>query len=1011
MGSLSKGMSLLLLLLASCALFSQASRYPTSIKWINTDNGLKQLSVKYAIADDIGFLWLGTELGLYRYDGRNLMEVQDARYPNLSKQRITRMGKDILTGDVYFDTYPDAIQYVIRKNRIERLDPKKYWRNVIFTLGYYCYASSDPLVKQVFEQPQSDSFINRYALTLFPSAGLTKDYLYLPQLSDITVFDKKGKRHDLGYPSTINIVMLQFSDTLVTLDNGEVRGIAHGRLLPGPIRLDQRIKESLTHRTGPATDRYIFGSRDVYFIKHKGGIYRIRYRNRSLTTEFLFQAPSEDITSITYLASEELYAIGTKAHGLCLLKMNPFHTVLCPENGPNNEINYCYNVVPISDEEWYSPSGWKFNFYTGVLETEGFFSDSRNIRFMLPYKGRLYYEAQHELWNAATQKPDHDFRFKRVEYGFSVNLCAYTYHKKELYLVDDYSLYHLNGNAFETDPRFQKNFDSRTVNGLYSVNGRLIVPTTKGVYYYNEKTGKATVIPGLEQVNARYVKRIDSGRFWVGCYGDGLFVVTRNRTYKARDRNIALTTAHAIELDAQGHLWISTNDGLLVTPKAEALQKITSGQPLYCYRYSTNDGLLTNEFNGGGTNPSLHTKEGILGFPSMKGFVWFDPSNLPKKRFKSHILMDRVTVDNTRPIPLGPNAYRIPKEAGVIKLDFSYGYFYNRENLTIAYRFDTDEWTEINGNSMQIARYQPGRHELQIRITTHGFPEKTAVTQSFTFEFEERYYETALFWVFAVLMLVSMVYIAYLLGLRYQKRNAELLRRRIAEKTGELSDTVRELELSRNAVTQSLHDKDVLLKEVHHRVKNNLQLIISMLNIQARRKNFTDIYEFLKKGETRISSMALIHQSLYQSEESADKIHFGRYIDDLVSSINQTFENTDGRVAIAVDIDQILLNLSTAIPLGLIINELVTNSLKHAFPDNRNGVIQLQIRKTGPVAFELIVSDDGVGFSDEKRQHKSFGLELIQLLASQLRGHVRLESISGTRYTITFQEIDLPHIA
>jgi hypothetical protein len=145
---------------------------------------------------------------------------------------------------------------------------------------------------------------------------------------------------------------------------------------------------------------------------------------------------------------------------------------------------------------------------------------------------------------------------------------------------------------------------------------------------------------------------------------------------------------------------------LLKINKQIALKRILNNQPINCYKYSTEDGLLTNEFNGSGTHPSLQTKEGILGFPSMKGFVWFDPNHVPKHLFNGKIVMDKVLVDNNNPILPINSTYYIPDEAGFITFNFIYGYYYNRQNLTVSYRLDDQtNWKEVQGNTFQIARW------------------------------------------------------------------------------------------------------------------------------------------------------------------------------------------------------------------------------------------------------------------------------------------------------------------
>jgi two-component sensor histidine kinase len=203
-------------------------------------------------------------------------------------------------------------------------------------------------------------------------------------------------------------------------------------------------------------------------------------------------------------------------------------------------------------------------------------------------------------------------------------------------------------------------------------------------------------------------------------------------------------------------------------------------------------------------------------------------------------------------------------------------------------------------------------------------------------------------------------------------------------------------------LSATVKEKDILLKEIHHRVKNNLQLVMSLLSIQAQDSQNTTIHEFLEKGHLRVNTMALIHQSLYQSD-NFDYINFQDYLEKLVANIKNTF--AVNQVDIAVKTNGNTFDLDTAIPLGLIINELVCNSLKHAFPADLRGQIYISIQKSSDLVFELQVGDDGVGIPTNSKDKSSIGLELVSLLVSQLQGKLELINQSGTHYKIEFVKL------
>ncbi|MGD2247839.1 MAG: histidine kinase N-terminal 7TM domain-containing protein [Candidatus Methanofastidiosia archaeon] len=204
-------------------------------------------------------------------------------------------------------------------------------------------------------------------------------------------------------------------------------------------------------------------------------------------------------------------------------------------------------------------------------------------------------------------------------------------------------------------------------------------------------------------------------------------------------------------------------------------------------------------------------------------------------------------------------------------------------------------------------------------------------------------------------------------------------------------------------IKTSLKEKEVLLQEIHHRVKNNLQIISSLLNLQSQYIKDKKYAKMFKESQNRIRSMALIHEKLYQSENLAD-INFGEYIKTLASSLARSYGNI--RVTLKIDVEDVPLNIDTAIPCGLIINELIVNALQHAFPKNKKGVITVGVGTLNH-EIELKVSDNGIGLPDtvDVEQKQSLGLRLVAILAEdQLNGKIRVERNNGTTFWITFPQ-------
>jgi Signal transduction histidine kinase len=205
-------------------------------------------------------------------------------------------------------------------------------------------------------------------------------------------------------------------------------------------------------------------------------------------------------------------------------------------------------------------------------------------------------------------------------------------------------------------------------------------------------------------------------------------------------------------------------------------------------------------------------------------------------------------------------------------------------------------------------------------------------------------------------------------------------------------------------IEESLKEKEMLLKEIHHRVKNNLSVISSLLNLQSGYIKDKEDLELFRESQTRAKSMALIHERLYQSED-LKRIDFSDYIKTLASDLFRTYAVDPTRINLKMDLEIILLDINTSIPLGLILNELVSNAMKYAFPDDEKGEINIKL-KSKDDQYTLTVSDSGVGLPDELDFDKidSLGLQLVNSLTNQIDGTVELDMTHGTKFTITFQE-------
>lgn len=242
--------------------------------------------------------------------------------------------------------------------------------------------------------------------------------------------------------------------------------------------------------------------------------------------------------------------------------------------------------------------------------------------------------------------------------------------------------------------------------------------------------------------------------------------------------------------------------------------------------------------------------------------------------------------------------------------------------------------------------------------------------------------------------------------LKYQEELEKLVKKRTKELqriNTQLKKEISERQKSEELISHQLQEKEILLKEIHHRVKNNMQVIISLLNLHASTINDPQILDLYKESQNRIKSMALIHEKLYQSKDFSH-IDFSDYLSSLAAYFSQIYHFENTTVEIVTKAHKIPFEFDTAITLGLIVNELVSNSMKYAFKDQPKGKITIELKKTAGKTITLLLSDNGCGLPKgiNYKKTKSLGLQLVCTLTEQIDGTLTLNNKNGTHFKLVF---------
>ncbi len=232
-----------------------------------------------------------------------------------------------------------------------------------------------------------------------------------------------------------------------------------------------------------------------------------------------------------------------------------------------------------------------------------------------------------------------------------------------------------------------------------------------------------------------------------------------------------------------------------------------------------------------------------------------------------------------------------------------------------------------------------------------------------------------------------------------------LMERWLSRSMAQMSSEIEERKTAETMLEDSLAEKDTLLREVHHRVKSNLQSVTSLLELQAARSGDMDSVRVLRDSRNRIRTMALIHEELYRTEDLSS-VRFDEFLKRLLDNLKVLYSPGSENISFETDLEEVHLIMDTAIPCGLIVNELLTNSLIHAFPGGAKGQIKVTFQREGDDGYLLAVSDNGIGLSADPESSKpqTLGMQLIQSIAQQLKARTSYEVGDGTSFTMSFSE-------
>ncbi len=499
------------------------------------------------------------------------------------------------------------------------------------------------------------------------------------------------------------------------------------------------------------------------------------------------------------------------------------------------------------------------------------------------------------------------------------------------------------------------------------------------------------------------------GRFWIGTQGGGLNLMNQEKgtfqSYTEKD-GLANNTIYGILEDDDGNLWLSTNQGL---------SKFNPDKGDF-RNYDRLDGLISNQFT---YNAYHKNQDGEMFFGSVNGFISFYPDQIEDNTYIPPIVITDLKIFNrsvsshSENSPLSKsimetNEIVLSYKQSVITIEFASLNFAASEKNQYAYKLEgfEDDWNYVGTKrTASFTNLSHGTYTFRVKgSNNHGYWNEEGA--SLKIIITPPFYQTLWFRIVASLLIVlGIVFI-------FRLRMAGMLRRnRLLESINQkLNQQIRERKRAEKKIQNQLAEKEILLKEIHHRVKNNLQIIVSLLRLQSTNIKDDKMLEILKESRERVRSMALVHERLYRTENLAD-IDFSEYIPNLIEELGRAYHVDPQKVEFDVQCETVSLSIDYAVPCGLILNELISNCLKHAFPAGWEGErkIAISLSHSADDILHLVVADTGKGLPSEfnPRNSDSLGLKLVYILVEdQMGGDVKVKLEKGTSFHIQFSGLE-----
>ncbi|MCX7549414.1 ligand-binding sensor domain-containing protein [Xanthomarina sp. F2636L] len=973
--------------------------------YIGQKQGLLQLNVKSITLDDMDYLWAGTEDGLHKYNG------YDFKYYLNNPEDSTSIEDDHIR-DLYFvrDTLWFATNskgingYIPSKNRFFKLikDPRLNHLNTaynIFELSnkYVLFAVKNHAI--IFNRHTKS--IKRIAL---PNSQLETYITDALSLNDNTFW--------LGTSTSgilkLDLETLEISNEKLLTDNNDIIFLSHQNQIyigtkQGLLIYNTHTKKFTETPLKVSVNCFYKLNNNTFYIGSEIGLYIFNYKKNTMTP-IVIKTQNNDVLKtieINKIIADNKGNVWIATDGNGLIHYNTYQKKFETLKIALSEYPNLDNANP-------------FQFLKGKDSTLWIGSKYGLVKYSyLTNKFHLYKTTKDQLIYTITKDENNTVWTG----GFTTGLLKYD--------IDQDQFLKISGLP-----------DDDVIDIIPIDKNTLWVSTwSGGIHEYNilEDTFKEKLIEDKRLNRARTSLVDNQGNIWLGT-DEGVYKIAEDKSvtrYHENDqtnREITSNRIFSIKEDNDNNIWIGTSTGLTkldVNTNTTTLYRKQKGLPndfIYTIlinnqdiwvstnyglsvlntitnsftNYTASDGLQNNEFNG---KAALKDDFGNFYFGGISGINVFNPNKIKQNPFVPKTYIESVDLFNT-PIlknEIFKDTLKFESHENVITFNYAALNYLNSEKCNYTYKmegFDLD-WRPITKNrSTTYTNLDPGTYTFKVKASNDaGVWNESPV--KLTLIIIPPWYKTWVFRIIVILILLLSVPLLYKYKTEKLKSNNLKLERLVYERTQEISQKNKDLETAYNQADEQRKNIKFLMRELTHRVKNNLQIISSLLNIQANSIDNDLAINALKVSKNRILTISQIENKIANEKEKIDLNTFIRDISNSVISALSDDENLKFKVV--YNLQKIAIkNVDTTL-VGLILNELITNTTKYAFDDfNPENRLHISCSKKDKI-IELVIKDNGKGYDKTKIKHKkSLGLELVSEMVDQLKGTIFINSNNGT---------------